>query len=504
MVRANSYSQFKLTERSDRFLIELDGLAPVEVALRPSGFRTRRVESCSQQLRLFSDCSFGCNYDCRCLFKCEGHCRGEEDRSCRGDCEWCFNPYNSEEWFPRVGPHLLAAKELTGLATWNLLKGHAKPYSNVMRDTLKLLRGPIRQQAERLLARADPTTLAIQKAAFKSAFRVDTLFLDTRLYQNQFLVRDLLAYPAAAVVATIAPEVHSRRGEAGRIRDGRNGLQELVLSSLENWQAILSPTGTAYRSLSRTLMNLPGRIPLDLLPTLTSIELERPITDRVELIALLEATDFFDSIRMERDCPPRALARAPNLRHFMHASRGELSEAMRRVSDELGVVLSTRSANDIRSMAQYLMVFPEPHRGKLAGLTRKSIAWHRDGAEQGLEELYAGTPICFEQAVTKPPIPLPNDPHLRFLSSVGDIYHEGVRMQHCVAQLTPRALSGEAYLFHCDYDGTMATIEVHESGGVIQASGPLNSKNAARQYGIEVLKSWGNKVLRSYVQSHVV
>ena len=234
--------------------------------------------------------------------------------------------------------------------------------------------------SKRLLANADPTALAVQKAAFQSAFRIDTLFLDTRLYRNRFLVRDLLTYPAAAVVAAIAPDVISRTGRIGLAGDGRNGLQELVLSSLENWQAVLSPTGTAYRSLSRTLMQMPRRIPLDLLSTLVEIELERPITDRVELIALLEATDFLDSISMDDDGQPTELARAPNLRLFMHASRSELREAMRRIGNELGVVLSTRSADDIRSMAQYLMVYPEPHRGRIAGLTRKSIAWHRDGS----------------------------------------------------------------------------------------------------------------------------
>ena len=110
MVRASSYSQFTLTERSDRFQIELDGLPAVEVALRPSGFRTRRIESRFLQRRLFTDCPFGCNYDCRCVCRCDGLCQGEEDGSCRGDCDWCFNPYDPKEWFPYLGPNLLAAQ----------------------------------------------------------------------------------------------------------------------------------------------------------------------------------------------------------------------------------------------------------------------------------------------------------------------------------------------------------------------------------------------------------
>ena len=251
-------------------------------------------------------------------------------------------------------------------------------------------------------------------------------------------------------------------------------------------------------------MQMPRRIPLDLLSTLVEIELERPITDRVELIALLEATDFLDSISMDDDGQPAELARAPNLRLFMHAGRSELREAMRRIGNELGVVLSTRSADDIRSMAQYLMVYPEPHRGRIAGLTRKSIAWHRDGAQGGVEGLYDVEPTCFERPVKSPPIELPEDPHLTFLSTVGEIYHEGVRMQHCVAQLTPRALSGESYLFHCEYENSEATIEVHETGAVIQAGGPRNRKNQARDYGIDVLKAWGDKVLRSYVRTHAI
>ena len=102
-------------------------------------------------------------------------------------------------------------------------------------------------------------------------------------------------------------------------------------------------------------------------------------------------------------------------------------------------------------------------------------------------------PTCFDRPVKSPPIELPEDPHLTFLSTVGEIYHEGVRMQHCVAQLTPRALSGESYLFHCEYENSEATIEVHETGAVIQAGGPRNRKNPARNYGIDVLKAWGRQ-----------
>jgi hypothetical protein len=52
-------------------------------------------------------------------------------------------------------------------------------------------------------------------------------------------------------------------------------------------------------------------------------------------------------------------------------------------------------------------------------------------------------------------------------------------------------VSGRCYLFHVEYEGTQATVEVDGRGGVLQACGPANVRNAATGWGRRHLQEWG-------------
>src|SRR5207237_7604362 len=75
-----------------------------------------------------------------------------------------------------------------------------------------------------------------------------------------------------------------------------------------------------------------------------------------------------------------------------------------------------------------------------------------------------------------PPIPLPEVAEVRFLDTVGAVCNEAERMQHCVATYVDLAVQGNCFLFHVDYKGEEATIEVGCEGAVRQAQGPRNQR----------------------------
>ncbi|WP_425395404.1 PcfJ domain-containing protein [Aeoliella sp.] len=488
-----SLTDLSFRTRPGSFRIEARGLPVVEVALQETGFSVRRVIDEYRQRRLFSHCGFGCLADCDCQPRCNCADAAGETTDCRGECNRCFDAMAPEYWFPYLGPSLVCVRDVAWNIAWAAFGPEVRPDSKSVLELSKLLRGPVAEQTKRLLRKASHTVLAIQKTAFHTAMEVSSLFKDTRLYQHPYLEKDLLTYPAAATVLAIAPRALWKQGVIDVTNRCRADLQGLVLQHAQNWRAVLSPSGRSYRSLSRTLVQLPGRVPLYLLPHLAEVELERPVVDRVELIALLEAACYLHDLRPLHAELVEA-PQSPNLRVFKHAKRAELTQAMQSVAMALGCELSSRRAENIGAMARYLMAYPEPHYGRIGGLTRKSIAWHRAGARDRLVELHSQHEEYFDTATTLPSIDLPKSSHLTFLRTAGDVYQEGNRMKHCVAQLANKAIAGSCYLFHCNYDGCHATIEVDQSGRIIEARGPFNQHNLAVDYGTRSLEVWGSKL----------
>ncbi|WP_218932272.1 PcfJ domain-containing protein [Adhaeretor mobilis] len=364
-----------------------------------------------------------------------------------------------------------------------------------MRLLVKALGRAIATHCESLLEKADPRVLAVQKGVLRTCRRVDNIFLDSRIYRNRYLAKDVATYRAAAVSVALAPHVeYDRAIEDGRGWGSRCALQNWVLDALENWQAVLSPTRRAYRSLSRTLMQLPSNIPIDLLKALSAVELECPIFDRVVLIAVLQSRDHLYSVCAEEHLSLRnatAMAREANVRLFMHASRSDIYRVMQIIGNELQCELSPRRLEDIGSAVRYLMDYPDAHHGRLQGLARKSIEWHRDGA---IYELDRDASSHLDQSTARPPIEMPADPNVTFLASIREIYREGKEMHSCVAGLADAASAGRVYLFHCEHNGHRATIQVGPTGQFVEASGPCNQQNQASAYGRKVLLTWGERL----------
>jgi len=346
----------------------------------------------------------------------------------------------------------------------------------------------VRCQWKRLLAKADPAVVAVQDAVFGATGEHAFLAEEEALYREGYLVRDVLKYRAAAIALvhieselwpefyrrTVAPDV--RQLEAGWLDTAS---PNALIYAMRRWCDLFSSSGTAYRSLNRTLMNLPGGIRPALVCRLQKLRLKRPMVSGLELTTLLLKPD----VPGPRD--PEASALLLNMLH--HATEAEIHRTIARIAAHTGRTLSPSRESHIRFVLRFLVDYPEPHRGGLSGLADKAVRWHRDAARRTVDELGAAdTPTAY------PPIPLPAVEGITFLRTIGDLAEEGERMQHCIASYAGAAIAGETFLFHAEYEGQHASIEVAACGDVRQAVGPRNSRNAAATWGAQHLHLWAH------------
>ena len=190
-----------------------------------------------------------------------------------------------------------------------LPRGYAGPGSSWRQlpgprgDACRSLAKRIYAEWLRLVAKADPTIRRVQHAVYLQDHKPVSLLHELKLYQGKYLVSDICSYPAAAISVLIGNDLaevrdynlsRQRGGPPGQFYFGSTTAAveppacELV-ELLAQWQGLYSPTCRAYRSLSRTLMHLRGGITSKLLAYLAEIQLERPFTDRLELLTLLLA-----------------------------------------------------------------------------------------------------------------------------------------------------------------------------------------------------------------------
>ena len=367
---------------------------------------------------------------------------------------------------------------------------------------------PVTAQCERLLQVVDPTVRAVHRALSAVTSKGSTLATCPELYRHRHLVSDITNYRAAAiVVSNFHSLIHRiqqmRITESSQLADlqalaaahgaavtvhvnplgdqpnsvhGSAVSAKHALAHLQEWRSLLSPSGQSYRSLDRTLMNLPRRVPGHLVCLLNQITLTRPLTDGLELLLV--------TLFLERD-RHRATARQ-NV--FMAARAPQIREALRRVAAHTRNDLRVTRQRDIRFLIGFLIDFPGPHDGTIVGLTDKAIRWHRcrlTSERANVLERYGA-----QTRVSVPPIPLPADSSVRHLATVKEIVEEGERMGHCVASHVPYALRGAFFVFHVEQDGESATVMVREDGQVIDAQGPRNRSNRASRWGEGRLGRW--------------
>jgi hypothetical protein len=414
------------------------------------------------------------------------------------------------------------------------------------------------QEWQRLLGLVPETQRALSKAVFAATFDARRLGCETwpDLLRYPYLVRDILSFRAAASACHYATRLIEAVGEAvtwqrerasetalilpegigerciaylerkARLeremlsrsvnclaigvsleREQRALRQEVLALLAQDWKALYSSNGTAGRALCRTLMNLPGGITGGMLCNFPLVEsfLEKPPTDRLVLLAfLLFGRTLQCGVSLSSYWEGHIYARA---------QREDILAALQHLSAHLHRPLRPRR-DGVAELVQYLADYCSqcrvegipPHTGNLTGLTKKAIRWHRqwqaeyeerwrlaqEAAEQRAQELLEDpTPTAL------PSLPVPDNPALSFLESIGAIHREGKSMGHCIGSLADQAVSGSCYLFHVEYQGECASVQVSRFGEVIQSYGPKNMINSASDYGRRVLGRWGGSLRKA-------
>jgi hypothetical protein len=365
------------------------------------------------------------------------------------------------------------------------------PLPRAVREA-RTIRTDVGLQRLRLLAQVDPAVHQVQLIALRIAGRVPSLAQEAALFREPYILKDILTYRAAAIAFAYLqsdlwrpPVRGAEEGEAPEERDmeaSEAPVQEL-LGAMADWRGLFSPDGRPYRSLNRTLMNLPPDVPPELVCQLSRIRLERPVLDWLELTTLMLYVSATDT------GPPEAgLTR---FRIFHHATAAEIADAVRRIGTCTNRALHPERPDDLRFVIRYLCDHPEPYHGNLPGLADRVIRWHQRAHERERLERRIDRLGGHNQAAVRPPIPLPAVPGVTFLGTVGEIVEEGARMHHCIATRAEDALHGRCYLFHIDHQGERASIEVSPEGGITQAQGPHNTDNVAVSWGAALLRAWG-------------
>ena len=427
---------------------------------------------------------------------------------------WYIRPYGFFSYYP------FAADVTSGLTLgWEPPEGRPGwpgVRAWVHRQTGRAIGKRLHAFYKSCLRDVDPTVLALQRNVFAATFSSPDFMFREELYREEYLLKDLIQYRAAAVAMTNLERFRDLRRSKERLNARnkllcsveRESLETLAdaldvklsihvlpkernrrdplgideaLGMMENWRGLFSPTGESYRSLDRTLMNLPGGVPASLVPYLSLTYLEQPVFSRSELVVLA----LYEKWQFVRDLPRR------NDSVFHRASEDRIARATRLVAEHTRNPLSSRRANDLRFVVGFLMDYPEEHAGNIVGLAEKSIRWHRHQQEQETERILER--LGRARLAEAPPIPVPREPDVRFLPSVEEVCREGMRMNNCVASYAGKAAGGHCYLFHVSHAGEEATIEVSRAGRVVQATGPGNTMNAASRWGKRVLNRWGKE-----------
>jgi hypothetical protein len=346
------------------------------------------------------------------------------------------------------------------------------------------------------------------------AHRIPECWLEgDHLWREPRVAHDIMAYSAASIAAASIDTLLSHPS-------AENGLE-----AMRSWPALFSPDGAAGRSLRRTLMNLPRGIPPAVVVRLKALPLQRPLTRILEfMVTVIASTRWSKETGRPSLMPPSA-----NRRILVNATEGELAAVWHDMRT-VGVLppCSRISIPLVRKMAWYLIAYPKPYSGRVMGLWRRSLAWHRARLAQspagrvrprtragmtpqdeaadrhahghvwtwllgaGTDEIPQGVELSNSTRVARPAWTLPAYPGMTFLETVGAIREEGDWMCHCVglpAYLT-LAMAGHCHFFHVEHQGEHATIQLSRDGSIISIKGPRNAQNEACTWARNALILW--------------
>ena len=294
----------------------------------------------------------------------------------------------------------------------------------------------------------------------------------------KYLIDDMIKYPAARIAVLHADELRQW------------GYNPDFAEWDGDWMKAYACNNEMYTSLNKTLMNLPYGVTYYFILNLKYFKLPEPATTRIRLFTYtaLSRTRLDPEIKEE-------------IKHvILRSSDEDLKEAIRYIWKYFPMYGKDNFRRRKAILHSLNMIFDYPlpiGDWDIIGLAKRSEAYHHD-----LEMQERARRLQWEKENEKmltaktalPPIPLPRDENIRFLDSYKSVHEEGELMKHCIASYAGSAVKGWCYLFHVDYKGEMASVEVNADGYISQSYGPADSINKASEYGRRTLGRWGKQL----------
>jgi hypothetical protein len=328
----------------------------------------------------------------------------------------------------------------------------------------------------------DPKVVELHKKLFSVSKgsgqwqRVDGILSNKKKFK--YVIEDMLDYPAARIAVLHSDMIVSWGVDISEW-DG-------------NWMQEYAFNDETYTSLNKTLMNLPYGVVYYNILALKNIILPEPATTRMRLWAYSQ------------------LARL----HIDDKNKNALFLVLKRSTDEeiknaIRLIWkyfplygegkdNFRRHNSIRHALGLIFDYPlDIGDWDIIGLAKRSEKYHHDlDMQEHVRQMEweKANQILMAATTKLPPVPLPIDENIKFLNSYKAVYDEGELMGHCIAQYAKSAVDGYCYLFHIDYSGEMASVEVRSDGFVNQAYGPRDTINKASEYGKKELSKWAKKL----------
>jgi hypothetical protein len=403
----------------------------------------------------------------------------------------------------------------------------------------------VRDQWQRLLVTLPEAVRRVTRRVFAATFNSYDLGCETwdALYTGEYaqLIQDIVKFPAAAIACHCATRLgvnvaqslriqreFSKQGSLPGSTEDRFGTiykrtwtdpfvekdqdAEIALARrsrtarlASDWKAFFSYTGTAYRSLNRTLMALPGAIPYGLLCSFPYARPERPVTDRVELLALLffcEQLGLYRYQDKEGRYEERPVAEHWAYSLFSKATREGIARALHRYDAHMHREPRALTASSIYDLVRFICLhcaqLPAASKQNVVGLTELAIEKHNEQFQQMLAEAIEHVDANAYLAI--PPIEPPVNPVIRLLRTAAEVVQEGWHMGHCIPMYVDEAIRGQAYLFHVTYQGEEASAMVSAQGHVVMCQGPRSRTNGASAYGIRILSRWAKGLCQALIE----
>lgn len=241
-------------------------------------------------------------------------------------------------------------------------------------------------------------------------------------------------------------------------------------------------------SMRKTLMNFPG-VPYFFAGTFAYNKrvLPEPALTRIRFMAYAVLSRSYDYRWAEMS------------KVILRSSDSDVKKAVRMVWEYYENIPKGGFRNTRFTQSGFEFVYSYPDKigdWDIVGLCKRSVVWHK-----GLENQRRETEVAMlkkynatlEEKTALPPIVLPDTPGVTFLDTCKAVIDEGFRMGHCISGYANDALKGNCYLFHVDYEGEMASVEVAPGGFVRQSQGLKNKQNKASVYGQKLLNKWAHK-----------